>query len=240
MTSRDRLGGALAALGVQALLGWLLIAGLAVSWRRTAGDSLTVFRVAPLQPLPPTEPPPPPERRSERRKDAAAPPNLRSRATDLVAPPPVLPDPTPPPAVAALTPATGAQATAGAALVAGPGTGAAGTGAGFGGGGDGDGDGGPPRLRHGRLKDQDYPQSAALAGSTGIVGVRYLVGVDGRVGECRIAHSSGSVELDTTTCRLIQQRFRFDPSRDARGRKVPAWVVESHEWVIERPPPPAP
>ena len=147
---------------------------------------------------------------------------------------------TPPPVVAALQPATGVQATSGAALIAGPGTGAGGSGDGFGGGGSGDRDGTPPRWKRGRLKDEDYPREAALAGTTGTVGVRYLVQLDGRVGECRIARSSGSAELDATTCRLIQERFRFDPSRDARGRKVPAWVVESHEWVIERPlPPPA-
>ena len=236
MTSRDRLGGALAALTVQALLGWLLIAGLATSWRRSADPALAVFRVAPRPPPPPPAEPPF-EHRSGRHKDAAAPPNLPSTATELVAPPPILPMLAPPPVVAALQPSTGVQATSGAALVAGPGAGAGGAGNGLGGGGDGDGS--PPRLRQGRLKDQDYPQGAALAGSTGTVGVRYLVGVDGRVGECRVTRPSGSAELDAITCHLIQERFRFDPSRDARGRKVPAWVVESHEWVIDRPPPPA-
>jgi periplasmic protein TonB len=236
VTSRERLTGASAALAVQALLGWLLVSGLNVSWQRLPEEALAVFRVAP--PPPPPREPPPPQRRSERPKDAAAPPNLKSRATPVVAPPAVLPQRVPPPVVAALTPAVGAQATSGAALVAGPGAGAGGTGDGFGGGGSGDGDGSPPRWKRGRLKDQDYPRDAALAGTTGTVGVRYLVLPDGRVGECRIAHSSGSAELDATTCRLIRERFRFDPSRDARGRKVPAWVVESHEWVIERPSPP--
>jgi periplasmic protein TonB len=238
----DRLRGAFAALAVQALLGWLLVSGLNVSWRRLPEAALTVFRVSPPPPPPAPVAPPPEQRRSPRHRDTAAPPNLRPRATPVVAPPPVLPQRVPPPVVAAPQAATGLQATTGAALVAGPGTGAGGTGDGFGGGGmgNGAGDGSPPRWRRGRLKDQDYPRDAALAGTTGTVAVRYLVQPDGHVGECRIARSSGSAELDATTCRLIQQRFRFEPSRDARGRKVPAWVVESHEWVIDRPPTPVP
>jgi protein TonB len=40
--------------------------------------------------------------------------------------------------------------------------------------------------------------------------------------------------LDALTCRLIRERFRFRPSRDGRGRPVPALVRETHEWVFER------
>jgi protein TonB len=68
------------------------------------------------------------------------------------------------------------------------------------------------------------------------VGVRYLVWTDGRVRDCEITRSSGSAELDATTCRLIEARFRFRPSRDARGRTVPAVIVENHSWMIRREP----
>ncbi|MEH3121922.1 MAG: TonB family protein [Sphingomonas phyllosphaerae] len=62
--------------------------------------------------------------------------------------------------------------------------------------------------------------------------VKYLVWSDGRVRDCRVTKSSGNATLDATTCRLIQRRFRYDPSRDAEGRPVPAWIVENHEWII--------
>lgn len=234
MTSQDRVRGAVAALTVQALLGWLLIAGLATTWRHPAGDALAVFRVAP--PLPPPPPVVEQPRRSARLPSASAPPNLRSTATDVVAPPPVIPPTLPPPVVAAITPGIGTAATSGAASTAGSGTGAGGLGSGFDGG-PASGGGSPPRWRRGQLKDADYPPRAGQQGTSGIVGVRYLVGADGRVGECQVVRSSGSRDLDDTTCRLIQQRFRFDPSRDAHGRTVPAWVVETHEWVIDHPPP---
>jgi len=45
--------------------------------------------------------------------------------------------------------------------------------------------------------------------------------------------TSGSAALDDTTCRLIQQRFRFAPARDGSGRPVRAWIVEQHEWIDE-------
>ena len=86
--------------------------------------------------------------------------------------------------------------------------------------GDGAGDGGtPPRHVRGRLRDSDYPRGLGEAGIEGTVSVRYAVAVDGRVSDCAIAHSSGSVVLDATTCRLIEQRFRLSPSRDAAGRR---------------------
>lgn len=240
MTSHDRLKGAAAALAVQGLLGWLLIAGLATAWRRAPETALAVFKVAPPPPPPPVAPPEP--RRGERARDRAALPNLRSIATATVAPPPVIPLPVPPPVVAAPARAIGMQATSGAAPVAGLAAGAGGVGDGAGGGGSGDGHGigSPPRQTHGRLRDSDYPRAAALSGTSGIVGLRYLVEIDGRVGECRVTHPSGSAELDAMTCRLIRERFRFKPSREEHGRKVPAWVIETHEWVIERPPPPSP
>jgi protein TonB len=54
---------------------------------------------------------------------------------------------------------------------------------------------------------------------------------------CEIARSSGFPDLDTTTCRLIVERFRFKPSRDPAGRPVPATIVQNHSWVIHQLPP---
>ena len=102
----------------------------------------------------------------------------------------------------------------------------------------GDGDGGgmdetPPVHVRGRLRDADYPGDVGEAGFQGTVSVKFLVWVDGRVRDCTVTRSSGNATLDATTCRLIEQRFRYRPSRDADGRAVPAWIVENHQWVIE-------
>jgi periplasmic protein TonB len=64
-----------------------------------------------------------------------------------------------------------------------------------------------------------------------------MVGADGRVFDCEITRSSGSRELDETTCRLIQERFRYEPSRDPSGRPVPATIVQNHIWEVRQLPP---
>ena len=141
-----------------------------------------------------------------------------------------------PPIVTAPKPFEGAQATQGAAEVAGPGTGAGGEGDGTGAGGWGDGDGAgdtPPRRIAGRLRDSDYPRAAIDEGASGRVGVRYVVDVDGRVPRCQVTRSSGSQTLDTTTCRLIMQRYRFRPGYDARGRPFVSTIVENAIWIME-------
>ncbi len=232
---QDRAVAALIAGGVVALLVWLLVLGLAIGPRGVAESALKVFGVAP--PPPRVEKPIPPRRPSYRASGAAAPPNLRARATEVVAPIPAVLLPPPPPVVAAPVAFEGAQASQGAAEVAGPGTGAGGEGNGTGAGGWGNGDGAgdvPPRQIKGRIKDSDYPREASEQGASGIVGVRYVVAVDGRVPRCQVTRSSGSAALDETTCRLIMERFRFKPAHDARGRPFEAVMVNNEEWVIER------
>lgn len=232
---RDRTVAALIAGGVVAALMYLLVLGLAIGARGATGSALKVFGVAPPPP-PRPEKVVPPHRPSYRPSGRAAPPNLRSHATEAVAPVPVVVLP-PPPVIVAPVAFDGAQATQGAADVAGPGTGAGGEGDGTGAGGFGNGDGAgdvPPRRIRGRIKDSDYPREAADLGAQGAVGVRYVVGVDGRVPSCRVTRSSGNAALDETTCRLIMERFRYKPGHDARGRPFEATIVETEYWILHR------
>ncbi|MFK3888228.1 energy transducer TonB [Sphingomonas sp. NPDC079357] len=234
---RERIGPAIAAAAMSAALGWALFVGLAgAPLAQRFEDGLAVFRVAP--------PPPPPAKVTPKRTHTsrpsgrAAPPNIRSQATQVAAPKPIVVVPLPPPPITvALKPFAGNDATQGATSKVGPGTGAGGVGDGTGSGGWGDGDGGPgdetpPIWKRGRLTDADYPRDIGDAGFQGTVAVKFLVWSDGRVHDCQVTKSSGNTTLDATTCRLIQRRFRYDPSRDAEGRAVPAWIVENHEWVI--------
>lgn len=241
-TTSDRIKSAIAAIATQALIGYALIAGLAIKTPRAIDEGPKLFRVAPLPPPLPERSVPPPER-NKRPEGAASPPNLRSKATEIIAPIPVIRVLQPSPVVVADKPGVGAQPTSGTADIRGPGTGSGGVGDGTGSGGTGNGDGGgygdetPPRRIKGALKDSDYPSSASEGGFQGTVSVRFLVAVTGRVTGCDVTRSSGDAEIDATTCRLIEKRYRYDPSRDARGRPVPAIVVENHSWVIEDEPP---
>jgi protein TonB len=242
-TYPDRLKAGLPALAVHLLIGLALVRGLGVD---LAGMPPAVMKLINLQ----APPPPPPivarpklSERSRRREGAASPPNLESRHTEIVAPPTTLPVLSP--VVAAPTADTGADPTAGSAQVVGPGTGSGGLGTGTGsgrygdgpgGGGDGDGDGGgytPPRRIRGSISGADYPSGVGEAGVAGTVSVIYTVETDGRATRCEITASSGSPELDETTCRLIERRFRFRPSLDGHGRPVRSRIVQDHVWEVQ-------
>ena len=246
-SNRDRLGAALPAALVHALLLYALIAGLGVGAPPALRESQ---RPVELLPLPSPEPPrpPSPSQSSDARADspaaphdegAASPPNLRARATEIVAPEPVIPLPPVSPVIAAPVAGRGADPFSGNADIPGPGTGSGGFGAGSGSGGSGDGGGGgggggrPPRHLSGNLSNADYPGGLGEAGIGGTVSVLYAVETDGRVSDCRVTRSSGSPRLDETTCRLIERRFRFAPARDRQGRPVRSRIEENHSWIVE-------
>lgn len=229
----DRLKGAIGALILQGLLGLALFLGLAgPPLRRIAEPTLTVTNIAA------PEPPAPRRAVAPRPAAPAAPPARRARATPVVAPPPIVVVPTPPLVIAAPLPAFAADATAGAAPDPGPGSGAAGVGEGPGSGGAGAGDGGggtPSRWVRGRIGDGDYPRAAIAAMIEGSLVTRYEIDRRGRVTGCTVTRSSGNPLLDETTCRLVRQRYRYEPARDATGRAIADTVIQNHRWVIVPP-----
>jgi len=245
----ERAGSFMAAVLVQGALACLFLWGMGSDARRAMVEPLRLFNILPPPPEPETLLSRPPQRVESdtrnrrftpREEGGSSPPNLRSQATPLVAPEPVVRLPVTPPIVAAKIAGTGSDPTQGAADIRGPGTGSGGlgdgTGSGFGGGGPGGGGYGdyrPPRLIRGRLRDSDYPAGLGEAGVGGTVGVIFTVLADGRVTNCRIRQSSGNAVLDETTCELIERRFVYDPSRDPRGRPVVSQVYENHSWVVE-------
>ncbi|HTU11796.1 MAG TPA: energy transducer TonB [Allosphingosinicella sp.] len=252
---QDRLRAAAPVLAVHALLALLILRSLGFTPGLVAPETLQLVDIPPPPPPIPVVRPLPERSEGGRREGAAAPANREARPTELVAPPPVLPPVNPLPAAPVASP--GIAPISGATPLAGPGTGAGGVGSGTGsgrfgdgpgrggdGGGDGtgygDGDGGgysPPRRIRGRISDRDYPREAGDAGVGGIVSVIYAIEPDGRATDCRITRSSGSRALDLTTCRLIEQRFVFEPSRDRRGRPVRSRMVQDHYWEVEDLPP---
>jgi protein TonB len=243
---KARIASAAVAAGVHLLLAFALLRGLA--------GALPVPEPERLQLLDLTEPPPPPAApppaeavRRQGPKDpegAASPANLRATPTEIVMPPPPIPIPVPPPVAAAPVAGRGAAPSAGAAPVPGPGTGAGGEGNGLGSGRSGNGNGGggggggaPARWVRGSIDNEDYPERAYQARATGIVFMAFIVEPDGRVGDCRVTRSSGNRQLDDTTCRLIRQRFRYRPARDASGRPIPSVMRGQQEWEIGPEPP---
>ncbi len=174
--------------------------------------------------VPLREPPPPPPRPPERATKPEAPaPASRgvNRAPSPPKPPIVLAPPTP--AAPSVDPGSGAGSGAGA-----------GAGSGSGEGGSGSGTGGgrvtPPVRVAGALTNADYRRTRPPQGAAGTVFVSYRVRADGAVDRCTVLQSSGYAVLDEATCRLIEQRFRFQPARDAEGRPIDWDVRTDYTW----------
>lgn len=238
LTFADRLRAAIPSVLLVVLIGWALVAGLALSTARPQKEGLKLFDAPPPEPAARVVPDP---KKNLRKAGEAAPPNIRSRATEVVAPPPIVALVIPPTITVAPLAGPGVQASSGSAELPGPGTGAGGEGNGFGSGGDGDGGGGgdegdytPPIPRSGNLRMSDYPPGAEEDALIRTVSVRYYVQSNGRVSTCQITRTSGNRELDANTCAAIQRRFRYYPSRDPDGHPVGAWISANHTWDVPK------
>lgn len=88
------------------------------------------------------------------------------------------------------------------------------------------------QLRSGIISQTDYPASALGERAEGVAIVRYQIGEEGRVVKCIVERSSGNSALDSTTCSLVQRRFRFRPALDASGNPVSEWRTQRVAWRL--------
>jgi protein TonB len=175
--------------------------------------------------------PPPPEPDAVEEGAAAEP--SRGDTAEPSRPEPERPLPVPTPAQPAPDAGAGAASGAGAAAGSGAGTGGNGTGTGSGDGGGGRGSGTvtPPVRIAGALSDADYRRVRPPEGARGTVVIGFTVTTGGQVEGCRVERSSGYSVLDSATCRLVTERFRFRPARDQGGRAI-AWTMRTDfTWV---------
>ena len=79
----------------------------------------------------------------------------------------------------------------------------------------------PPRRARANLNTyfstDDYPAAALRGLEQGTTGFRLTIGANGRVSDCAVTHSSGSLALDAATCRILMSRARYLPARDSAG-----------------------
>ena len=231
LRNRDK-GGAIAA--VIAIHAGLLLAFLHLSGKMNLADPQSALSVFNLTNPPPTPPPPQQQARPKpkEKEGGSAPKNIKSEATEVKAPKPVVKPQIPNPVVAAETPRKGADPTQGASNVAGPGTGAGGTGNGTGSGGGGNGSGGggdngvanPPRLVTPVLTGRDFPRDAINRWPRGAtVFLRLRVDARGYVSECTVDRGTGVGAIDGAMCNLAHDRLRFRPALNRSGQAVAGW-----------------
>lgn len=220
------------------LMGYMLVVGLSADVQKHVEETLVLLNLRAPPPPPPIHPKASVEPRKAKASGRASPRNLRQKATPVVTPKPPVRLPPPPPIASAPVPNRGSATASGASDRPGPGQGAGGEGYGPGSGGygEGEGDGGePPRQIAGKLRMKDVPRELMEFGTTRRVGVEYHVTEQGDVDACHVTGPSGNTALDRLTCRLIEERFRFRPSRDERGRPVGSFVEEDHSWIFDAP-----
>ena len=216
---------------VQLGLGVILFRGLQVHGVSAPDQLVSRLIEVALPPAPPQIVPPKPVQRARvvPRRQAAAPARRQPN-----------PGGSPGPAShgAAIVPKVAVSAPAAPPAGGGRGTGASiGSGAGGGNGiaGAGEDEGGADLEKiAGDIYNSDYPPNLAAAGIGGRVSAEIAVGTDGRVTSCRVTRSSGNAQLDSLTCRLIQQRYRFRPSTDRYGRPVPDEADVDQDWIPPR------
>lgn len=214
-------------------IGLGLMSGLDLHAARIASEAISAIALP--APKPPHKQAVPQTAASEKASGRASAANKVAKAAPVMAPKPKLPPPRPPPITAALMPGAGSDASAGATPTPGPGSGAGGRGDGTGAGGSGNGTGGGTKAawRSGAIRDRDYPRDASRAKVGGDVEVRFTIEPTGRVTRCRVTRSSGDASLDATTCRLIEERFRFRPATNGAGEPIASSFGWRQSWWLE-------
>ena len=213
-------------------IGLGLVSGLDLDVVRKASEAITAIAIP--APPPPREQVVPQKAPNEKASGKASAANKHAKAAPVFAPKAKLP-PIVPPVAAAPRPGIGSEASAGATPTPGPGSGAGGRGDGTGAGGTGSGAGGGTKAvwRSGTIRDRDYPREASRAKTGGEVEVRFTIEASGRVSGCRVTRSSGDASLDETTCRLIEDRFRFKPATNAAGDNISSQYGWRQSWWLE-------
>ncbi|MDE1466305.1 energy transducer TonB [Aurantiacibacter sp. D1-12] len=93
----------------------------------------------------------------------------------------------------------------------------------------------PPRPSNAMgswITTNDYSRRDLTRGNEGTASYRLVVGSDGRVDACEVTRSTGHGSLDRATCRLIQRRARFDPATNNRGEEVVGTYTGTVTWQI--------
>lgn len=234
----DRIKSATAAVLIHVVVGFAILNAFDIGSGEVVRSSLRSFSVIDVS-IPPVVADEKPKQATPEPEGAASAANVEKTSAPREAPKRIIELPQPNSLPAAPKAGSGSETDAGASNMPGPGTGAGGVGSGFGSGNSGDGTGGGgiasrAKLVGGRITNADYPKSATAARQGGSVTAHFTVGADGRPSKCRVVKSSGNSDIDATTCRLIEERFRYEPARNKAGQPISDVTGWEQTWWLER------
>jgi protein TonB len=194
---------------IHAVLGYAFVSGLGIKYVKKAAEQLNVIDVAD-EPPPPEEPPPPP------------PPDKPVPPPPVYIPPPKVAIQAPAAPVIPVTPQLPPAPTAPPAPPPPP----------------------PPKAEPtpGRTKtppqswatQDDYPARALREERQGTTGFTVSYDAGGKPTGCNVTSSSGSPDLDETTCKVVMRNARFIPGVDSEGNKVAGSYSNRIRWVVPR------
>lgn len=239
-TSRkDRLTSLVAVILLHAVAGFGLLNAFGISADDIVRSAVSNINVISIALPPPVAEDDKPKVAAPEPQGAASAANLKKASAPREAPKRIVKVPAKVALPAAPNAGKGQENDAGAANTPGAGSGAGGVGSGFGSGNNGEGTGGGgiaarAKLVRGRITNADYPPSARAARQGGTVATHLNVDTDGRVSKCRVIKSSGNADIDAITCRLIEQRFRFEPARSKAGQPIADVTGWQQTWWLER------
>ncbi|WP_200158675.1 energy transducer TonB [Allochromatium vinosum] len=73
-------------------------------------------------------------------------------------------------------------------------------------------------LQRAIARHQHYPAGARRHGQTGVATLAFVIEADGRIGQIRLAQSSGHASLDQAALQALARLGRFDPIPKSIGR----------------------
>lgn len=85
------------------------------------------------------------------------------------------------------------------------------------------------------LTNADYPIEAWRNGEQGFLAYRLDVDSAGAVTGCRITQSEATPSLEAATCRLLRERARFAPAKDAKAKPVASAHSGYFTWERREP-----
>ncbi len=80
------------------------------------------------------------------------------------------------------------------------------------------------------LTDDNYPTKSFAQHASGTTNFLLRVDATGKVTDCRIAQTSGFLDLDQTTCAVLLVRSKFRPAQDANGTAIVSVYKGSFTW----------
>ena len=79
---------------------------------------------------------------------------------------------------------------------------------------------------------RDYPMLLAISGVRGLVNFRLMVDEQGQTSSCHIQQSTRPAEFDALVCKMMMQRAKFQPARDAEGQPMASYYRNTVHFSI--------